>query len=96
MKKLRRLFPFLRPYGLRFLLLLGLLLAGSLLALAAPLLSGRAVDAIGVTAGTVNFPGVFQNCAGMLCPILLIKLPYSLPPSPGGAINLPRPAEGCL
>ena len=42
MKKnvLVRLSRFLRPYGFRFLLLLVLLLAGNLLSLAAPLLSG--------------------------------------------------------
>lgn len=68
MKKtvLARLSRFLRPYGLRFLLLLALLMAGNLLSLAAPLLSGRAVDAVGVRAGGVDFPGVFRNCAGML------------------------------
>ncbi|MEY8387592.1 ABC transporter ATP-binding protein [Oscillospiraceae bacterium 38-13] len=68
MKKnvLKRLGRFLRPYGLQFLLLLVLLLAGNLFALAAPLLSGKAVDAIGIQAGGVDFPGVFRNCAGML------------------------------
>lgn len=68
MKKhvLVRLGRFLRPYGLQFLLLLALLLAGNLLSLAAPLLSGRAVDAVGVRAGGVDFPGVLRNCAGML------------------------------
>ena len=68
MKKhvLRRVGRFLRPYGLRFLLLLLLLMGGNLLSLAAPLLSGRAVDAVGVRAGGVDFPGVFRNCAGML------------------------------
>lgn len=68
MKKtvLVRLSRFLRPYGLRFLVLLTLLMAGNLLSLAAPLLSGRAVDAVGVRAGGVDFPGVFRNCAGML------------------------------
>ena len=62
----RRMGPFLRPYGTRFLLLLALLLAGNLLALAAPLLSGRAVDAVGIRAGGVDFPGVVRNCLGML------------------------------
>lgn len=61
-----RLGRFLRPYWLSFLLLPVLLLAGNLLALAAPLLSGRAVDAIGIRAGGVDFPGLFRNCAGML------------------------------
>ncbi len=68
MKKhvLIRLGRFLRPYSFQFLLLLILLLAGNLLSLAAPLLSGRAVDAVGIQAGGVDFPGVFWNCAGML------------------------------
>lgn len=68
MKKhvLTRLGLFLRPYGLPFLLLLVLLMAGNLLSLAAPLLSGRAMDAVGIRAGGVDFPGVFRNCAGML------------------------------
>ena len=68
MKKhvLTRLGRFLRPYGLPFLLLLVLLMAGNLLSLAAPLLSGRAMDAVGIRAGGVDFPGVFRNCAGML------------------------------
>lgn len=68
MKKnvLVRLGRFLRPYGLQLLLLLALLMAGNLLALAAPLLSGRAMDAVGIWAGGVDFPGVLRNCAGML------------------------------
>lgn len=81
MKKnvLIRLGRFLRPYGFQFILLLALLLAGNLLALAAPLLSGRAVDAIGIRAGGVNFPGVFRNCAGMLgCYALSSILSYTV------------------
>lgn len=81
MKKhvLVRLSRFLRPYGLRFLLLLALLLAGNLLALAAPLLSGRAVDAIGIRAGEADFPKVLQNCAGMLgCYALSSLLSYTV------------------
>lgn len=68
MKKnvLVRLGRFLRPYGISFLILLILLLGGNLLSLAAPLLSGRAVDAVGVRAGRVDFPAVFWNCTGML------------------------------
>ncbi len=68
MKKsvLLRMGPFLRPHGPQFLLLLVLLPAGNLLALAAPLLSGKAVDAIGIRAGGVNFPAVLRCCAGML------------------------------
>ena len=81
MKKnvLVRLSRFLRPYGFRFLLLLVLLLAGNLLSLAAPLLSGRAVDAVGVRAGGVDFPGVVRNCAGMLgCYALSSLLNYAV------------------
>lgn len=81
MKKhvLVRLGRFLRPYGLQFLLLLALLLAGNLLSLAAPLLSGRAVDAVGVRAGGVDFPGVLRNCAGMLgCYALSSLLNYTV------------------
>ena len=67
MKKsvLLRMGPFLRPHGPQFLLLLVLLPAGNLLALAAPLLSGKAVDAIGIRAGGVNFPAVRRCCAGL-------------------------------
>lgn len=68
MKKnvLTRLGRFLRPYSFQFLRLLMLLLVGNLLSLTAPLLSGRAVDAVGIQAGAVDFPGVFWNCLGML------------------------------
>lgn len=81
MKKhvLARLGRFLRPYGFQLLLLLALLLAGNLLSLAAPLLSGRAVDAIGTKAGAVNFPAVLQNCVGMLlCYALSSLLSYTV------------------
>ena len=81
MKKhvLVRLGRFLRPYGFQFLLLLALLLAGNLFALAAPLLSGRAVDAVGIRAGGVDFPGVVRNCAGMLgCYALSSLLNYTV------------------
>ena len=72
-----RLGRFLRPYGFQFLLLLALLLAGNLLSLAAPLLSGRAVDAVGIRAGGVDFSGVLWNCAGMLgCYALSSLLSY--------------------
>ena len=45
-----RLGRFIRPYGFQFVLLMLLLLTGNLLSLAAPLLSGKAVDAIGIRA----------------------------------------------
>ena len=61
---LRRLGRFLRPYALRLAAALALTAAANLLALAAPLLSGRAVDAVG--AGGVDFPRVFRYCGEML------------------------------
>lgn len=68
MKKnlLRRLARFLRPYSGQLGILLILMLATNLLSLAAPLLSGWAVDAIGTQAGGVDFAGVLRNCGGML------------------------------
>ncbi|MEG1987611.1 MAG: ABC transporter ATP-binding protein [Oscillibacter sp.] len=65
-KTLRRLGAFLRPYGGKLLALLVLMLAANLLALAAPLLSGWALDAVGIKAGGVDFPGVYRNCGWML------------------------------
>ena len=62
----RRLARFLRPYAVQLAVLPVLLVVTNLLALAAPLLSGWAVDAVGVEAGKVDFPGVFRNCGGML------------------------------
>lgn len=62
---LPRLFRFLRPYALHLAASLVLTAAGSLLALAAPLLSGRAVDAAGGSGG-VDFSGVLRYCGGML------------------------------
>ncbi|MCI9333086.1 MAG: ABC transporter ATP-binding protein [Oscillibacter sp.] len=81
MKKnvLTRLGRFLRPYSFQFLRLLMLLLVGNLLSLTAPLLSGRAVDAVGIQAGAVDFPGVFWNCLGMLgCYALSSLLNYAV------------------
>ncbi len=67
MKKhvLRRLARFLRPYAPWLIASVVLTAASNLLSLAAPLLSGRAVDAVGVSGG-VDFPRVFQYCGGML------------------------------
>ena len=81
MKKqiLRRLARFLRPYALWLALALALTVLSSLLALAAPLLSGRAVDAVGVVPGAVDFPGVFRACGGMLaCYALSSGLNYAV------------------
>ncbi len=63
---LRRLGRFLGPYVPWLIASLVLTAASNLLNLAAPLLSGRAVDAVGLTAGGVDFPGVFRACGEML------------------------------
>ncbi len=62
---IKRLMPYLMKY--RFLLLLAFVMtiAGNLLALLGPLLSGYAVDAIEPGKGLVNFPRVFQY-AGLM------------------------------
>lgn len=63
---LRRLARFLRPYGWSLMGTVGLMVIANLLALAAPMLSGWAVDAIGKVPGGVDFAGVVRNCAAML------------------------------
>lgn len=63
---LRRLWRFLRPYRWTLLLLLCLVVGSNLLALVSPMLSGRAIDAIGNTAGGVDFSAVLTNCFWML------------------------------
>lgn len=63
---LRRLVRFLRPYGWALVWTVGLMVLSNLLALAAPMLSGWAVDAIGKVPGGVDFEGVARNCAAML------------------------------
>ena len=74
MKKhvLRRLARFLRPYAPWLIACVVLTAASNLLSLAAPLLSGRAVDAVGVSGG-VDFPGYFSTAEGcwpvMACPL---------------------------
>lgn len=65
-KTLRRLGGFLRPYSGKLTVLLVLMLMANLLALAAPLLSGWAVDAIGTTPDGVDFPRMYRSCAWML------------------------------
>ncbi|MDO5550347.1 MAG: ABC transporter ATP-binding protein [Lachnospiraceae bacterium] len=72
---LLRLGQYLLQHQFSLLLALGMNLAGNLLALAGPMLSGRAVDAIGAGAGQVNFPKVFYFAGWMaacyLCSALL-------------------------
>lgn len=75
----RRLAPYLARHKAFLLVLLVVMLASNLLSLVIPLLSGRAVDAIGTLAGGVDFPGVFKNCALMLlCYTLSAALSYYL------------------
>ena len=62
---LRRLWGYLYHYKWLVLLALSLMLASNLLALFGPLLSGYAIDAIGIKKGEVDFEGVFYNCALM-------------------------------
>ena len=57
---LRRLWKYLYAYKWLLLLALALSMAGNLLALVGPKLSGYAIDAIGSGAGRVNFPVVFR------------------------------------
>lgn len=66
---LRRLARFLRPYGWSLMGTVGLMVIANLLALAAPMLSGWAVDAIGKVPGGVDFArrgAQLRGHAGML------------------------------
>ena len=63
---LRRLGRFLGPYRAKLAALLFLMVATNLVALAAPMLSGWAVDAVGTQPGQADFAGVLRNCGGML------------------------------
>ncbi len=65
-KVLRRLWQYLYHYKWLVLLAFVLLIASNSLALVGPLLSGYAVDAIGIEPGNVNFAGVFYYCALMI------------------------------
>lgn len=62
----RRLWPFLRPYGVRLGILAAMLVVNNLLTLCIPMLSGWAVGAVGSEPGAVDFGAVARNCAGML------------------------------
>ena len=94
MKKhvIRRLARFLQPYAWRLAVLTALLVATNLLSLAAPMLSGKAVGAVGIEAGTVDFAGVFATCGGMLAAEFLRARRLA----PCGPKCVPRPAEGGL
>lgn len=62
----RRLGRYLRPYRVKLILLVSMMLLSNLLSLAIPLLSGRAVDAIGLFKGGTDFGKVLHNCLLML------------------------------
>ena len=64
-KVLLRLWSYLRRYPWMVTAALLLTLTGNLLALYGPLLSGKAINAIGSTPGGVDFPAVFFYCACM-------------------------------
>lgn len=68
---LRRLWRYLCQHKLMMCAALLLTLISNLLALIGPALSGSAIDAIGTTAGRVNFPLVFYYCGLMLAAYIL-------------------------
>ncbi|MDL2235687.1 ABC transporter ATP-binding protein/permease [Christensenellaceae bacterium OttesenSCG-928-L17] len=63
---LKRLSKYLHKYRAKLIVAAVLMLVSNLLLLFVPLLSGNAIDAIGLTKGGVNFPAVFRYCALML------------------------------
>ena len=76
---LLRLFSYIGAY--RTLLIIGifLALAGNLFALIGPMLSGKAIDAITLGIGKVNFPSVYFYAALMVvCYILSAVISYAL------------------
>lgn len=88
---LRRLWPFLRPYGGRLCVLAVCLVANNLLTLCIPMLSGWAVGAVGTEPGAVDFGAVGRCCAGMgvccagaSCP----ELPGLVPDDPPGPVRV--------
>lgn len=60
-----RLWKYLAKYRVALILLFAAMIFSNLLELSIPFLSGRAVDAIGITKGGVDFQRVFHNCALM-------------------------------
>lgn len=78
-KTLLRLGAYLMRYRLAFLAAVFMNLAGNLLALTGPLLSGNAVDAIGPDSGAVDFERVFYFAKWMaICYICSALLAYLL------------------
>ncbi len=83
---LKRLWKYLKTKRGRLILLFVAMLAANALELAIPFLSGRAVDAIGITSGNVDFSRIFLNCGLMvICFALSSTLSYWLSV---GLINL--------
>ena len=73
-KVLLRLWSYLYQYKLMVLLALLLTVSSNLLALVGPMLSGYAIDAIGLGKGQVHFQAVFYNCFLMVVFYLLSSL----------------------
>jgi ATP-binding cassette subfamily B protein len=65
LKTVRRLWHYLASYRALIVAVILLTVLSNCLALLGPLLSGRAIDAIGPAAGKVNFEEMFRNCAWM-------------------------------
>ncbi|MDR0399839.1 MAG: ABC transporter ATP-binding protein/permease [Treponema sp.] len=65
LKTVRRLWHYLANYRALIVAVILLTVLSNCLALLGPLLSGRAIDAIGPAAGKVNFEEMFRNCAWM-------------------------------
>lgn len=73
-KVLLRLWSYLYQYKWIVLLALLLTVSSNLLALVGPMLSGYAIDAIGLGKGQVHFQAVFYNCFLMVVFYLLSSL----------------------
>lgn len=73
-KVLLRLWSYLRQHKWMVLSALLLAVVSNLLALIGPMLSGNAIDAIGLGKGQVQFPVVFYNCFLMVVFYLLSSL----------------------
>jgi ATP-binding cassette subfamily B protein len=65
LKTVIRLWHYLANYRALIVAVILLTILSNCLALLGPLLSGRAIDAVGSGAGKVDFDGVFRNCAWM-------------------------------
>jgi ATP-binding cassette subfamily B protein len=65
LKTVVRLWRYLANYRALIVAVILLTVLSNCLALLGPMLSGRAIDAIGPSAGKVDFEGMFRNCAWM-------------------------------